>query len=140
MQVALISELERLFNEGVDRYQPVFPGVDLEEETGDPDVSTRNLNKLLEGNVLVDRIVVHPKDKSQGRVLLLLTPGVEYLALGFGLDRPEKMVALTRFAASIGYGDYERLMKFYGLFSPEYDGLLPGVTPERPRIHVEDDE
>ena len=53
---------------------------------------------------------------------------------------PLERLALPRFAASIGYGDYERLMKFYGLFSPEYDGLLPGVTPERPRIHVEDDE
>ena len=52
MQSATVSEMLWLFHQKTDRYQPAASGLTLEEETGSPEVSTRNLAKLLEGDRL----------------------------------------------------------------------------------------
>ncbi len=52
MQSATVSEMLWLFHQKTDRYQPAASGLTLEEETGSPEVSTRNLARLLEGDRL----------------------------------------------------------------------------------------
>jgi len=128
MNVPVISEMLRLFHEGIERYQPSLSGFNLEEETGDPGKSSRNLAKLLEGHRLVGSITVHKGD----RALVLFNTGEAYLALGFGLVSPEKREAVTRFAAKIGYGEYERLKSFYDAIPDDYDSQLPPVRTDDP--------
>jgi hypothetical protein len=108
---------------GVDRYQPEATGERLEEETGDPGVSTHNLAKLLMGDRVVAHVMVRP-----GRSLIVFNTHECYLALGLAIDCPKKREALTRFVSSIGYGDYDNLLRFYTVLAetnPTYDSELP---------------
>jgi hypothetical protein len=134
MIVELISPLVRLFREGVERYQPVFPGVELEEENGDPGVSTRNMGKLLEGDLFVNHIILRAGKDGNFRALLLLSGGLLYLSLGFGLRDPTRREALTRFAVRLGYGHYEPLKKFYDAIPDDFEGTLPSILPH-PSLH-----
>ena len=150
MEIPVIPEMLKSFNDGAMPYRPVYPGIELEEETGDPEVSARNLAKLLEAEMFVSQIVLRPCkemiscekapcEKVECRTLVLFNTGAAYLALGFSMANATKRDALTRFAASIGYGDYSRLKKFYdavGASIPDFDGMLPSVIPERPRLHA----
>jgi len=153
MNVPLISEMLRLFHEGVARYQPVLAGFDLEEETGDPAVSTHNLARLLEGDMFVNHIMIRPctvlcEDDPQAcsiiecRSLIVFNTAANYLALGFSLANAAKRKALTKFATNIGYGAYPELKKFYdavGKALPDFQGVLPPagvlVTPNQTRRH-----
>ena len=150
MTVPVISEMVRMFNEDAQPYTPAYPGLDLERETGDPDVSIRNLARLLEGDMFVNHIILRPCrkviscedkpcDELECRTLVLFNTGAAYLALGFSMANATKRDALARFASSIGYGDYTRLKKFYdavGASIPDFDGVLPPVIPEGPRLHA----
>ncbi len=69
-----------LFHQKTDRYQPAASGLTLEEETGSPEVSTRNLARLLEGDRLIANIMLKP-----GRALILFHNWEMHLALGLSL-------------------------------------------------------
>ena len=119
----IASDTLRLFHEGVDRYRPAACGLELEEETGSPEASTRNLARLLEGDRLIARIWMAP-----GRALVLFNTWETHLALGLSLDDPEKREALTRLASQNHFGEYEQLKRFYDAIPADtYDGHLPDI-------------
>ena len=91
MPTPIASDMLRLFREGVNRYQPAASGLMLEEETGCPQVSTRNVAKLLEGDRVITKIMLKP-----GRALILFHNWETQLALGLSLNESHKREALTR--------------------------------------------
>lgn len=93
----------------------------LEEETGDPGVSTRNIAKLLEG----DRFIYHV-DLRHGGVLFVFNTFEMYLAKGFNLQKGLK--ALTYWASEHGYGPFDELKKFYDAIPKDWLGSLPRCT------------
>lgn len=135
MNVPMISQMLQMFYEGARRYTPVYPGCTLEEETGDPSASTRNLEKLLAGDLFVTHVMLQPQEGGRCRAMILFNDGSQFVALGFGLNKPEKREALTRFASRIGYGEYERLKRFYDAIPEDFSGPLPAVLMDKPKIH-----
>lgn len=124
MPTSIRSDMLRMFNEGVDGYQPVADGLELEEETGNPEVSTRNLSMLLDGNRVITNIMLKP-----GRALVLFNTWEMHLALGLCLDRSVSREALTRIAVKAGYGDYYRLRIIYDAIPEDHDSQLPWTDP-----------
>ena len=93
----------------------------LEEETGDPSASTRNIAKLLEGDRFVWHATIYP-----GGVLFVFNTFEMYLAKGFNLQKGR--LALIYWASDTGYGSFDEVMKFYDAIPPDWLGTLPRCT------------
>jgi hypothetical protein len=113
-----ISEMLRLFREGVAEYQPLG----MERETGNPRVSLENLRSI---KLPVWAIFVGPNS-----CLVTFVDGEQFLATGLSLEPGEPLDALIEYAAEKGYGSKARLADFYPSLPRTYTGPLP-TTEER---------
>lgn len=120
----MISPMVRLFREGAKSYQPELNG--LAPETGDPQVSLENLERILAEGPVIWKILAKPTG-----VLVLFDGGEQFYAPGLrvGTNGPATE-ALARIAAKAQFGTYERLLRFYRHLSESWDDVLPNTLPE----------
>ena len=119
MNAEVVTPMLALFRSDAPAYQPIFAGVVLDNEDGNPQVSLGNLQRL--GLVIQDIWV----RKGLSRVLFQFSTGEQYLALGFD------PAALATIAAAAGYGEREDLQGFYECLPAEYDDKLPAASEPR---------
>jgi len=120
----MISPMLRLFREGAKAYQPEMK--DLAPETGDPQVSLENLQRILTAGPVIWKILVRPTG-----VLVLFDGGEQFYAPGLrvGTDGPATE-ALARIAAEAKFGTYERLLRFYRHLPESWSEELPDTIPD----------
>jgi len=77
----------------------VFDGCPLEVEDGNPEVTIRNIDKIVTGvpRRRIAGLVAGP----HGNVLVVLSTGELYMATGFGLQSSSKRDALAFYLANI---------------------------------------
>lgn len=103
MDLPLSHPMLDAFRAGVRAYQPVCPGVTLEPETGEPEVTARNLHAVFFSSPKRAILSVIASGRPGWPVLILLKTGEAYLASGFRLGEDD----LARFLAEHTDGDWE---------------------------------
>jgi len=120
----------RLFREGAKSYQPDMRGLD--PETGDPQVSLKNLQRIIAAGPVIEKILVRPTG-----VLVLFDEGEQFYAPGLrvGTNGPATE-ALAQIAAEAEFGSYERLLRFYRHLPESWCEELPTVIPDTEPLMV----
>jgi hypothetical protein len=125
--IEVVDAMRLAWESGVTGYTPHFRGETLEEECGDPRVSLANLRKIVAGSEKV--WAMYGRRES---VLVCFSGGLSYLATGFGAgqgaDRP-RLLALAKFAAEVGLGSAEKILRHFGAFPDDYEGELEFPVP-----------
>lgn len=119
----LISPMLRLFRDGIQDYQPEIS--ELTRETGDPQISYENVERLLAAGLLIQHILVCPTG-----TLFYFSTGEQFYApglrVGVGGRAPE---ALAQIAAKARFGPFDRLLRHCRALPEDYDGpLLPLIS------------
>ena len=116
----MVSTMLRLFREGVQDYQPATK--ELSRETGDPQVSLTNLERILAANLRIQHILIRPTG-----VLFTFSTGEQFYATGFRVGTDTSATeGLARIAAKARFGSLERLLRHCRCLARDYDGpLLP---------------
>jgi len=113
-----VSAMLRLFRDGVANYRPAIQG--LEPETGDPQVSLDNLERLIASGLGIVDFLVRPTG-----VLALFLTGEQYYAPGLRVGtRGLATTALAYLASKSGFGPEEHLRQLYQDLEPDYKGQL----------------
>jgi hypothetical protein len=113
-----VSAMLRLFRDGVANYRPAIQG--LEPETGDPQVSLDNLERLIASGLGIVDFLVRPTG-----VLALFLTGEQYYAPGLRVGTHGlATTALAYLAGKSGFGPEEHLRRLYQDLEPEYKGQL----------------
>lgn len=130
MKIDLESTMLKAAQDG--EYQPVFRGEALDVEASMPEVSLRNLRKLLEAGLKpVSMIAVE-----HGHILVVFQSGETYLATGFALANvqgsragdPTRMFA--QFASEAFPGNQRDWENYFGWFFPaDYEGVIKPTAP-----------
>jgi hypothetical protein len=119
----IVTEPLRMFRAGVESYQPEDSAIPLEAETGEPQPTLRNLQKLLDAGLVISDIFVR-----QTGALILFSTGEQYLATGLRIAdaaKPGRTLALVEVAVRAGFGPWEKLLRMYCNLDADYDGRLP---------------
>jgi len=126
----MISPMLRLFRDGAQSYQPEMK--DLEPETGDPQVSLKNLQRITAAGPVIWKILVRPTG-----VLVLFDGGEQFYAPGLrvGTNGPATE-ALAQIATRAGFGTYERLLRFYRYLPEGWCKELPSTIPDSESLPV----
>jgi len=108
----------QLFRDGVQSYQPAID--ELEPETGDPQVSLDNLERLIASGLGIVDFLVRPTG-----VLALFLGGEQYYAPGLRVGTKGLATrALAHLAAKSGFGPEKHLLTLYCSLEPDYKGQL----------------
>lgn len=111
-----VSAMLRLFRDGVASYQPAIDG--LEPETGDPQVSLDNLERLIASGIGIVDFLVRPNG-----VLAIFLSGEQYYAPGLRVGTCGlATTALAHIASKSGFGPESRLRRLYQDLEPDYKG------------------
>ncbi len=102
MELSLSYPALDAFRAGVQTYQPICPGLTLEPETGDPDVTARNLHAIFFSSPKRAILSVIASGQPEWPVLIVLKTGETYLASGFRLASEH----LARFLVEHNDGDW----------------------------------
>ena len=115
--VPIQSEMLRLFHEGIRQYQPAG---NLLAETGEPNVSLQNINRLRDTGLTIAEMLVRPTG-----TLILFTTGEQYYApaLRVGGDGRETEI-LAELAAETGWDDFATLADHYHALPADWEGPL----------------
>lgn len=114
----------RLFRDGAASYQPEVKG--LAFESGDPQVSLDNLQRMIAAGLVIADFMVRPTG-----VLVLFATGEQYYAPGLRVGTTGLATeALAQLATQAGFGPEERLLNFYRNLPETYSGKLPDVNPD----------
>ena len=117
-----ISPMLRLFRDGATSYQPAIE--ELAFESGDPQVSLDNLQRMIDSGLVIADFMVRPTG-----VLVLFATGEQYYAPGFRVGTGSLATeALAQLAAQAAFGPEERLFNFYRNLPETYKGKLPDVN------------
>lgn len=134
MNIEIESKMRAAARDGVDAYQPTFRGEPLEVEASLPEVSLRNLRKLLKAGLQVVAMVAVEND----HILIAFKTGETYLATGFAIGEPSDLTkAFAQFASEAFPGsrrDWEnQIVNFY---QPGFQGLIDPIhTPvSKPKV------
>jgi hypothetical protein len=113
-----VSAMLRLFRDGVANYRPAIDG--LEPETGDPQVSLDNLERLIATGLGIVDFLVRPTG-----VLALFLTGEQYFAPGLRVGTHGlATTALAHIASKSGFGPKEHLRELYEDLPANYRGQL----------------
>lgn len=107
MFIDIESGTVRAWKTGVESYVPVFDGRPLEEETGSPEPSRRNLQVILQKTELASLV------PGTSGVLVVFCTGETYLATGFSITDDLRCKALAKFAAKSKNADANALYSVY---------------------------
>jgi hypothetical protein len=122
---SMVSVMLRLFRDGVQSYQPETK--ELARETGDPQVSLENMERILAARLLIQYILIRPAG-----VLFTFSTGEQFYATGLRAGtRGPATEALAQIAAKARFGSYERLLRHLQCLAPDYDGPLLPLIRER---------
>jgi len=126
----MISPMMRLFQEGAKSYQPQGDG--FAPETGDPQISLKNLQRITAAGPVIWKILVRPTG-----VLVLFDGGEQFYAPGLrvGTNGPATE-ALAQIAAQAGFGPCERLLRFYRHLPQDWCEELPTTIPDTEPLPV----
>jgi hypothetical protein len=124
----MVSPMLRLFREGVQEYQPDTQ--ELACETGDPQVSYENLERILAAGLTIRDILLRPTG-----TLFLFSTGEQFYAPGLrlGTDGPATE-GLARIAAKAKFGSFGRLLRHLRAIEPDYCGPLYPLVPEKATV------
>jgi len=113
-----ISPMLRLFRDGVQNYQPAVH--ELEPETGDPQVSLDNIQRMMASGLGIMDFLVRPTG-----VLVLFLGGEQYYAPGLRVGtKGLATTALAHLAAKAGFGPEKHLLSLYRDLPADYQGQL----------------
>ena len=113
-----VSTMLQLFRDGVQSYQPAID--ELEPETGDPQVSLDNLERLIASGLGIVDFLVRPTG-----VLALFLTGEQYYAPGLRVGTKGLATrALAHLASKSGFGPEKHLLSLYRNLEPDYKGQL----------------
>ncbi len=121
--ISTISEMLRLFREGVASYEPAG----LAPDTGSPKDALTNLHRLLGQGLVIQDIWVRPTG-----TLIIFATGEQYYAPGLRVAAGEETVALAQIAAEAGFGSEEELLDLCRKLPKNYEDKLPSVKPPTP--------
>jgi len=117
-----VSPMLRLFRDGVPSYQPAIQGLD--PETGDPQVSLDNIQRMMESGLGIMDFLVKPTG-----VLVLFLSGEQYYAPGLRVGTSGlATTALAHLAAKAGFGPKDHLLESYRNLPADYKGQLVRLT------------
>ena len=120
----MVSPMLRLFQEGAASYQPETEG--LAPETGDPQVSLKNVRKLVAAGRAIEKILAKPTG-----VLVMFSAGEPFYAPGLRVATAGPATkALAWIATEAGFGPYDELFTFYRDLAADWDGPLPDMKWE----------
>jgi hypothetical protein len=106
---------------GIDTYTPVFDGVEMEVECGNPEITLRNLSNLI--RPVRQPIAFHA---SHGQILVIFDSGETYLATGFSYGSlVEEVCRFAEFASKHGFGNVEELQCHLKGIDVSWSGWLP---------------
>jgi hypothetical protein len=138
MQIEMASPMLLALRNGDDTYQPVIGGLTLEVECGEPEISARNLAKVMDC-VGKDRLVLG-FFLQHGHVLVIFASGEAYLATGFGYGHEQAQVShFAAFAHEQGFGAYTHLFNMLSGLDADYNGAMPSIARDFPRQAGESD-
>ena len=91
------------------------------------EVSLRNLREIVKSRAEVCCLLV----SKSGSVLVCFCGGMSYLATGFavGKDAGMKVKRLAQFAAEVGLGDSEKILRHITALPSDYEGELEFPVP-----------
>jgi len=126
-QIHVEDAMRRAWEEGVSRYEPVFQGRPMARECGSVEVSLKNLRQIVGSRAEVCCLLV----SKSGSVLVCFGGGMSYLATGFavGKDAGMKVKGLAQFAAEVGLGDAEKILRHIAALPSDYEGELEFPVP-----------
>lgn len=117
-----VSPMLRLFRDGEPSYQPSIAGLD--EETGNPQVSLDNIQRLLETGLGIMDFLVRPNG-----ILVLFLSGEQYYAPGLRVGTSgSATTALAQLAAKAGFGPEAQLRQTYQDLPKDYEGQLVNLN------------
>ncbi len=117
-----VSPMLRLFRDGAPSYQPSIAGLD--EETGNPQVSLDNIQRLLETGLGIMDFLVRPNG-----ILVLFLSGEHYYAPGLRVGTSgSATTALAHLAAKAGFGPEAQLRQTYKDLPEDYEGQLVNLN------------
>lgn len=123
-----ISPMLRLFRDGVTSYQPEIDG--LAAESGDPQVSLENLQRMMKAGLGIINFLVRPTG-----VLALFLGGEQYYAPGLRVGTSGLATrALAHVAAKAGFGPEKELLHIYRTLPETYTGQLVTLN-EKTLVH-----
>ena len=113
-----ISPMLRLFRDGVQSYEPAVQ--ELEPETGEPQVSLDNIERMMESGLGIMDFLIRPTG-----VLVLFLSGEQYYAPGLRVGTKDlATTALAHLAAKAGFGPEDHLLSIYRGLPADYKGQL----------------
>jgi len=113
-----VSDMLRLFRDGVQDYKPAIQ--ELEPETGDPQVSLDNIQRLTQAGLGIVDFLIRPTG-----VLVLFLSGEQYYAPGLRVGTSGlATTALAHLAAKAGFGPEDHLRRLYRDLETDYKGQL----------------
>lgn len=117
-----VSPMLRLFRDGATSYQPAIPGLD--EETGNPQVSLDNIQRLMATGLGLMDFLVKPTG-----ILVLFLSGEQYYAPGLRVGTSGlATTALAHLAAKAGFGPEAQLRQAYQTLPEDYEGQLVNLN------------
>ena len=124
--IEVIGEMRAAWEAGAESYTPLFRDEAMDEECGAVEVSLKNLRRLVASGEKVCSILARPNG-----VLVCFCGGISYLATGFagGKDAGMKVKRLSQFAAEIGLGNADRILRHVAALPSDYEGELEFPVP-----------
>lgn len=126
MKIDINNPMLAAHRDGIDTYTPVFDGVELEVECGNPAITLRNLEKIIGPNR--QPIMFHG---AHGQVLVIFDSGETYLATGFGYGSTvDEVMRFAEFAAKHEFGDLAVLQRELITIEQDWVGQFPMFQKE----------
>jgi len=122
VRVRIVSEIVKMLDEPGIQYHPEWNGIDLEPETGNPQVSVENCRRLLSKGLTWLGFVAGPAG-----IVVIFETGEAILLTGLALGGGPRTEALADLAAKIGLGPAEELARWYTSLRGEYRGPVPAL-------------
>jgi hypothetical protein len=118
LNLTCITPMTSALRGRVTNYQPEFPGLDLDRENQDAQISVANLRRLFGEGMTLAGIVAGPAG-----LLFNFDSGEQYLATGLRVGPNSGLLA--GLLAELGFGTEAELKPFYAAMSIDYWGPVP---------------
>jgi len=124
--IEVVGEMRAAWEAGEESYTPYFREEAMDEECGTVEVSLKNLRRLVASGEKLSSMYARPNG-----VLVCFCGGISYLATGFavGKDAETKVKGLAQFAAEVGLGNAEKILRHIAALPSDYEGELEFPVP-----------
>jgi len=124
--IEVVGEMRAAWEAGAESYTPYFREEAMDEECGTVEVSLKNLRRLVASGEKLSSMYAR-----RNGVLVCFCGGISYLATGFavGKDAAMKVKGLAQFAAEVGFGNAEKILRHIAALPSDYEGELEFPVP-----------